>query len=880
MAANSISEFKISNPFSVSSEEVISRLRSSEDGLTDQEAQKRCKELGLNVLSEKKKDGPFLIFLRQFRSAIVLLLAAAAIVAYFFSGIVETIAILCVILINAVMGFIIEFSAVKAMDALKKLDVLKCKVYRDGNLKEINAIHLAVGDVVFIEAGDLIPADSRVIQLFDLEANESALTGESFPVKKIKDVLRSDTILADQKNMLFKGTAVVKGNCRAVVTGTGNNTEIGKIASLVESAEESATPLEVKLEKLTKRLIVITAVLAVFIFAVGMIQGENIYLVLETAIALAVAAIPEGLPIVATIALANGMHKMAKKNVIVKKLSSVETLGGINVLMTDKTGTLTENRIEVESVFSFGQESFNDLKGNLEKNEENIRAFRKHLLKVFALCNNAVFNENGNSVGDPLEVALLQFTSRYEDHQALIEKNERVHEIPFNSDTKLMATLHKSGSSFLVVAKGAVEELLKKCKHEFHLSGEIVSIDEKKWLELADQLATKGQRTLGFAFKNVSEDHPDFLNNLIFLSVCGFLDPPRKDILPSLNSCQEAGVRVVMITGDHPSTALAVAKSVGLVSKEETKVITGRELESTDGLQYDLRAVSVFARVTPKHKLDLVKLYQKDGFIAGMTGDGINDAPALKQADIGIAMGQRGTQVAAEAANMILKDDSFVSIVKAISLGRTIFENIRKFIIYLLSCNLSEIFLITSVSLFDITLPLYPMQILFLNLVTDVFPALALGMGEEDELAMKRPPRDPKTQIIERKDWTAVIVYAVVISFSIAGAFLFSHFILEDDPNTSNNISFFALAFAQLFHIFNMPSYKTSFIRNEVTRNIHIWLALIFCTILIMLTRNVGFLSDVLNIGNLSTQQWMLILISSLIPVVVIQILKRTQVIR
>ncbi len=873
------SSYPIEFPHAEDVEKIAQLLQANpQSGLTEQEVQKRIEEYGLNSYKAQKQKNVLLILLSQFKSPIVLLLVVAAGFSFFFEHWIEGFSIIGVLFITAALGFFMELQARRSMNALKEMDVSVSKILRDHALIEIPSERIVPGDILLVEAGDIVPADGRLFELNQLEADESALTGESLPVTKKLEPLEKNAGIADQFNMIFKGTAIVKGNAKAIITGTGLHTELGKITSLVESAEQNVTPLEKKLQGLTKKLMWITSVFALIFIVTGVIQGKEIYLIVETALALAVAAIPEGLPIVATIALTYGMLRMAKKNVLIKRLAAVETLGGINTIFTDKTGTLTENKIEVSNLSIFDESIA------VEKNKistENNKAIVDKLLLISTLCNNAVVNDHGNDekqLGDPIEIALLQFVADNKIDPAEINKQyPRVAEEAFSSETKLMGTLHKTDNTNFVAAKGAVEVLIEKC-NSFCKSDTVIALTDKEkkiFLQKAEEIQAQGTRVLAFAFKEGNTIATDnFLLDLTFAGFIGFYDPPRMDIVGALQSCRDAGIKVIMITGDHPATALNIAEKIKLSDKENI-VINGKELNSNQS-ESNLFAATIFARVDPKQKLDMVSLYQKRGDIVAMTGDGINDAPALKKADIGIAMGLRGTQVAKETAEMVLKDDSFISIVSAIEQGRAIFQNIKRFLVYLLSCNLSEIFIVFLYGLLNFSFSILPLQILFLNLVTDIFPALALGMGKGNELTMKNPPRNPAEAIVVKKDWINVIVYALLLALPIITVSWYCSYYLNYEPSICNNITFFSLALSQLWHVFNLSSRKISFIKNEVTRNTFVWYALLLCMIIMAVFYLVTPLKEILGLQTLDANMWSIIVGTSFAPVLLIQLLKRT----
>ncbi len=681
----------------------------------------------------------------------------------------------------------------------------------------------------------------------------------------------------------------MNGKGKAVITGIAQNTQLGTITSLVESSVETATPLDKKLNALSKKLIWLTLTLTAIFAITGIIQGEKWVLIIKTSIALAVAAFPEGLPVVATVALAYGMLLMARRNAIVKKLSSVETLGSTNVILTDKTGTLTENKVYVDTL-SFPEDILkvrienNALKfdkGKIEKSEKNFLKLRL----AGALCNNASVKAEDDKkklLGDPIEIALVNLANASgTSAEELKGQYERIAEIPFSSETKIMGTLHKSPNGNLAAAKGSVEHLLEKCsKIQIGEAINDLSDDTKKTvLTESEKMAAEGLRVLAFAYREDAGLNKDnFLNDLVYVGMIGFLDPPRLDIKSAIASCRKAGIKIVMITGDHPMTALNIAKKVGLVDEGEQKVITGKDLPPMDSLSGEWKekilSTAVFARTTPKQKLDIADVFQKAGNIVAMTGDGVNDAPALKKADVGIAMGLRGTQVAKETASIVLKDDSFTSIAEAVAHGRTIFQNIQKFVIYLVSCNMSEIFIVTTLGFLAPASTLLPLQILFLNMVTDVFPALALGVGSGDETVMEKPPRDPKKDIITNKNWIAIALYSLAMTLAVMLAVIYCKLTHITDDRMANNVAFITLAFAQLFHVFNMSSAHSRLLVNDITKNKFVWLALLICIALLVLVYGLPPLRSVLNLTVLPGKLWIVSLLASMLPLVLVQLYK------
>lgn len=882
MATQNDKIYPIENAHSINADDIAKLMNVNlQTGLKESSIDERITKYGSNSYAAQKQKSIWLILFEQFKSPIILLLVVAAGFSFFFADWIEGFAIIAVIFITAALGFFMELQARNSMKALKEMDISVSKVWRDEALKEIPSERIVPGDVLLLEAGDMVMADARLMEVNQFEIDESALTGESLSVEKNIEIIEKDVSLADKINLIFKGTSVVKGNAKAIVTGTGLHTKLGKITQMVEAAKQDDTPLEKKLQGLTKILMIITAAFASIFIITGLLQGKQFYLIVETALALAVAAIPEGLPVVSIIALTYGMLRLAKKKVLIKKLASVETLGGINTIFTDKTGTLTENKIDVNSLIFFDEDKTIDKNGKDVSAAiiKNKAAFEK-LLIISTLSNNAVSKQEQNKkkyLGDPIEIALLQFVNSSKTNAADINASyPRIAEEPFNSETKLMATLHKKDTGNFVAAKGAVEELINKCS--LYYAGDrvmpLADADKKIFLHKAEIIQAQGSKALAFAFKEAANISPDnLLSDLTLAGLIGFLDPPRMEVVDALQSCRDAGIKVIMITGDHPATALNIAEKIKL-SEKDNVVINGKELD-TQLPEEKLFAATIFARVTPKQKLDMVSLYQKQGNIVAMTGDGINDAPALKKADIGIAMGIRGTQVAKETAAMILKDDSFTSIVAAIMQGRVIFKNIKNFLMYLLSCNLSEIFIVFFYGLLNFPFSVLPLQILFLNLVTDIFPALALGLGKGNKLIMKMPPRNPQEPIVIKKDWFTINAYAVLIALPIMVVTWYCSYYLGYDAQLSNNITFFSLALSQLWHVLNLSSRKISFLNNEITRNKFIWGALLLCIAIIAVFYFISPLNKYIGLQMLSINTWLIIVATSIAPVFLIQLFKR-----
>jgi Ca2+-transporting ATPase len=873
------------NPHALPVKKVLAQLGvSPEKGLTSSEARTRLAAYGHNALRARKTAGLLPILLNQFKSAVVALLAAAALIAFAFGEWKEAMAIAAVLAVNAAIGFTTELRAVRSMEALRTLATLATRVRRNGHITELRAEELVPGDIVVLEGGDVITADLRLIEASNMAADESTLTGESLAVTKTVLPVAAGEPLAERTSMAFKGTSITRGSGLGVVVATGMQSELGHISRLVEEARPEHSPLEQQLERLSGHLIVFTVVIVAIIGAFGIASGKDVFLMVEASIALAVAAIPEGLPIVATMALARGMWRMARHNALIERLAAVETLGATTVIFTDKTGTLTENKMVLSELWlSEGRVNVQTKPSRFTVDNKRITvgevAQLDESLTALVLCNNAELADRGKKgTGDPLEVALLQ-AGRIagKEHKALLRRFPRVHEVAFDSDSKMMATVHRVKGGFTTYVKGAPEAVLE---HATHFAGPdgVKKLDKHQvttWLKRTDILAEQGMRILAVAMKQTTEADEPAYRRLVFLGLLGLHDPPRSDVSEAIQSCREAGIRVIMITGDHAVTARNIAAAVGL-SGPDARVVEGHQLKVRREMsKRDLRTVlnaDVFARVSPSQKLDLVSIYQDNGEIVAMTGDGVNDAPALKKADIGVAMGLRGTQVAREAAAMVLRDDAFSSIVTAIREGRIIFRNIQGFVTYLLSCNLSEILIVGLAILAGLPLPLLPLQILFLNLVTDVFPAFALGVGEGDRRVLLRPPRDPKLPIITPKLWGEIIGHGLSITIATLAALIMARTVLGLEGEQVVTISFLTLAFAQLWHVFNMRDPRARMFINAVTRNRFVWGALVLCTAMIVAVIYIPFAAELLHLYRPDARAWGLILAMSFAPVLVGQI--------
>ena len=810
--------------YNKSVKEVIEEFNSSESGLTNESAKRRLEKYGLNELKKKKKINALKIFLRQFKSFIIYILFAAVIISLAAKEYTDAIVIAAILIINAILGFIQEYKAEKAIEALKRLVTLKVKVRRNNKLELIDAKELVPGDILVVEAGDKIAADARLIKTYELETQEASLTGESTPVIKTANRLTEKLIIADQKNMLFSGTNASKGKGEAIVIGTGMNTEIGKIAEMIQE-DGKETPLQKNLQHLGKKVASLVVLIAVIVFIAGVLRQGNIPEMLLIAVALAVAAVPEGLPAVVTICLALGVQRMVKKNALIRRLPSVETLGSTNVICTDKTGTLTKNEMTVKEIFvnnkiihvkgvgykPEGDFLFNDKK--IDKKEVQL------LTKIGLLCNNSELEDN-EVIGDPTEAALIVSAQKSGLDRDLKDNIARIDEIPFSSERKRMTTIHLINNKKVAFMKGAPDIILNLCDR-ININGKVDRLDEKNKkniLKINEQFSDNALRVLGFAYKEVKDKEE---KNFIFAGLQGMIDPPRDEVIESIKKCKRAGIRVIMITGDHKNTAVAIANRIGI----KGSAITGQELDEIN-LDNIIDDVNIYARVNPEHKVKILESLKRKGYVVAMTGDGVNDAPALKKADIGIGMSIAGTEVAKESSDMLLLDDNFASIVNAVEEGRGIYDNIKKFVEYLLSTNLGEILTIFIAIMINLPLPLIAIQILWINLLTDGFPALALSVDPVEKGIMERAPRKKEEKIISKN--IAVRMFFVGMIMMIGTLFLFNKFL----PNEgyARTIAFATLIIFQLFHVLNVRVRHSAFIR--LFNNKWLWLAIISSVLL------------------------------------------------
>jgi P-type Ca2+ transporter type 2C len=869
-------------------EEVLAQLGvAAGEGLAPAEVATRAARHGANRLHETPPTRAWVILVRQLEGLVTYLLAAAALAGFLFREWEEGVAILAVLLLNAGIGFATEWRAVRSMEALRRLGSTLCRVRRAASVREVPADSLVPGDVVLLEAGDVVPADLRLLAASRLQAAEAELTGESLPVDKGVEPVAEEAPLAERTDLLFRGTAVVRGSGEGVVVATGMATEVGRIASLVAAVGQEKTPLEVRLDHLGRTLAWVALAIAAATAVAGILAGRGVFLMIETGIALAVAAIPEGLPIVATLALARGVYRMAKNNALVNRLAAVETLGAVTVLCTDKTGTLTENRMTLTRLAIDGQEvTIAGGAAGLPAGSFAERAARV-ALAAGVLCANAELappgSGQGEGIGDPLELALLAAGRRLGlERRDLLAEFPEVREEAFDSSSKRMATVHRCpGGGFRVVVKGAPEEVLAACSAVFSATGPwpLDGAARQRWAAANERLAGQGYRMLALAEKTEKDapgsDEPLY-RDLTLLALAAVQDPPRAGIGEAVASCRAAGIEAVLVTGDQEPTARAVALAVGLVDSPEAPAVSGRDL--VRGLPADpaarqrLRAARIFARVDPGQKLDLIALHQEVGGVVAMTGDGVNDAPALRRADIGIAMGRRGSQVAREAADVVLKNDSFATIVFAVRQGRVIFDNIRRFVLYLLGCNLSELLVVASAGAIAAPLPILPLQLLFLNLVTDVFPALALGMGEGDAGVMARPPRPPEEPFLTARHWRRVVGDGALLAAAVWGALWLALAHLRVGGERAVTITFLTLAAAQLWHVFDLRPRGSRLLDNDIVRNPYIWGALALCAGLLVLAVYFRPFAALLKLQDPGLLGWMVVVTMSLAPLVAGQV--------
>ena len=854
-----------------------------EKGLSEQEAEKRRKQYGDNALQGEKNISKWLIFLKQFQDFMVLVLLAATLISGLLGEFVDAIAIMVIVFVNGLIGYFQEQKAEKSLDKLKELAAPMANVLREGVWEKLPSKLLVPGDIVKLQSGDRIVADMRLVQSKGLETEESALTGESLPVLKRIDAIKKDGLEAqDQTNMVFMGTLVTKGSGQAIVTGTGMDTTMGQIATLMAGARKTVTPLEYKLAELGKILIAVALGLTALVVVLGIVQGHPVYNMFLAGVSLAVAAIPEGLPAIVTVALSLGVQRMIRKKAIVRKLSAVETLGSASVICSDKTGTLTENRMTVKEVYLDEQTLFvtgdgYELDGSfLDRHDQDVSdmANLQEMLLYGMLCNNAELQvKKGKHFvsGDPTDGALLIAARKQGISYTEGEKYRFIKEFPFDSDRKRMSVVIETpDKSRLLIVKGAPDVLLPRCSFQMGVFGKELLKSPEKIEQAIDKMASRALRTIAIAIKPLaageSIESASFEKDLTFLGLYGMIDPPRKEVAQAVKECREAGIKTVMITGDHELTAKAIAEQIGILP-QGGKVVSGKELNemSAEQLGEIIEDVYVFARVTPAHKLKIVNAFQEKGHVVAMTGDGVNDAPAIKASDIGISMGITGTDVTKEASSLILMDDNFATIKSAIHEGRNIYENIRKFIRYLLASNVGEILVMLFAILLAMPLPLVPVQILWVNLVTDGLPAIALGLDQPEGDVMKRKPRSPREGVFSRGLGFKIISRGILIGIVTLIAFIISYDNNPEQLTYARTVAFTTLVMAQLIHVFDCRSDHSVFSRNPF-QNMYLVFAVISSVLLLLVVIYWQPMQPIFHTMELGLREWLLVLGCAAVP--------------
>lgn len=895
------------NWFNKTFKEVEKELETDlEKGLSKEKVEERQEKYGFNELQQIAKKSIIQRFLEQFKDFSIIVLIIAAIVSGIVGvlqgeGITDTIIILIVVIVNAIIGVAQESKAEKSLEALQKLSDHASKVIRNENMEVVPSKELVPGDIVVLDTGDYIPADLRIIEAVNLKTQESSLTGESVPVEKTSEIIEEQEIgIGDRKNMLFSSSLVTYGRGKGIVVETGMTTEVGKIAGMINSTEKQETPLQQKLDKLGKTLGIAALVICAVIFILGILQGKEIISMFMTAVSLAVAAIPEGLVAVSTIVLAIGVQKMVKKNAIVKRLPAVETLGSATVICSDKTGTLTQNKMTVEKIF------WNDATREASNiSDDEIDEELTKLVYANMLCNDTKISSDGTLTGDPTETALVDMGFKLNFDPSIYDRMERVEEIPFDSDRKLMTTVNKVGDKYVVYTKGGIDEILKRC-NSYEIGGQISEELESyinKIRQENEKMAQNALRVLGCAYKEIDhiptkEEMKTIENDLIFIGMVGMIDPPREEAKLAVEKCKTAGIKTVMITGDHKITATAIAKKLGILENDD-EAITGLELEqmTDEELEKNVRHYSVYARVSPEHKVRIVKAWQKNGEVVAMTGDGVNDSPALKKADIGCAMGIVGTDVAKEAADVILTDDNFATVVSAVEEGRKIYDNILKVIQFLLSSNIGEVvvlffatlltplfskwFGITDINGLEILLPIH---ILWINLVTDSLPALALAFDPANSDIMERKPVKPGKGIFTKGMTWRVVYQGIMIGGLTLAAFMIGLATTKEPIGTltldqskievGQTMAFVTLALSELVHVFNVRDNKKSIFKTGIFNNMKLIGAIIISAVLMFVILLIPGLREIFSIPVLPKENIIELICLVLAPIVIVEIFK------
>lgn len=859
-------------PYEMSKEELMNSLEVKPNGLSKSDVESRREKYGTNELKEGKKKSIFQVFLEQFKDVLVIILLIAATISMFLGNVESAIVIFVVVIINAILGTVQHVKAEQSLNSLKALSSPVARVLRDGEKIEIPSKEVVVGDILYLEAGDFISADGRIIENYSLQVNESSLTGESESVLKTDEIINEKDIpVGDRKNMAFSGSLVTYGRATLVVTAVGMDTEIGKVAELLNTTKEKKTPLQVNLDNFGKKLAVVILVISIIVFILNMVRGQALVDSFMFAVALAVAAIPEALSSIVTIVLSLGTQKMAKENAIIRKLQAVEGLGSVSIICSDKTGTLTQNKMTVKKVFV----------NNQIKEAESINlddTLEKSLLMMGLLCSDAI-TDGHKEIGDPTEVALVNFADMYGIDEIKIRDDfERLSEIPFDSDRKLMSTVCKMKGKNVMITKGALDVILNRTKDIITADGVNKITDEsiKNIEKVNKEFSKTGLRVLAFAFKDLHDRTEISLkdeDDLTFIGLISMMDPPREESKQAVEECIKAGIKPVMITGDHKITAAAIANQIGIL-KDESEAVEGAELDnlSDEELKTFVEKISVYARVSPEHKIRIVRAWQEKGNVVAMTGDGVNDAPALKQADIGVAMGITGSEVAKDAASMILTDDNFATIVKAISNGRNIYGNIKNSIKFLLSGNTAGILTVLYASLFALPVPFAAVHLLFINLLTDSLPAIALGLEPHNNDVMKEKPRNVNESILTKDFAFEIILEGIVIAIATMTGF---HIGLKaGGPALASTMAFAILCLARLVHGFTSKSKKHVLSRKALFSNKYLWAAFGIGFVLLNLVLLVPFLQPIFEVAPMTIKQLFIVYGLSILPFIIIQLVK------